>query len=199
MLKPALRRGFKTEAEAYAKDFRDELGLEEDAPLSPQRLAAHLAIPIFSLSFHQSSLPEAVACLHGKERAAFSAATVIKGTSRAILYNDANSPGRRANDLAHELAHGILGHPARPPLSEAGCRNFDPVLEQEANFLGPTLLVPKPAALRILWRGISLAQAALEYGVSEAVITMQLNLTGARFIVDRTRARRGSHGQHTQR
>ena len=60
-------------------------------------------------------------------------------------------------------------------------------------------LVPKPAALRILWRGMSPAQAAQEYGVSEALIRMQLNLTGARFIVDRTRARRGNLGQSTQR
>jgi Zn-dependent peptidase ImmA (M78 family) len=97
------------------------------------------------------------------------------------------------------LGHGILGHPPRPPLSEAGCRNFDPILEQEANFLGPTLLVPRPAALRIAWRGMSLVEAAQEYGVSESVIKMRLNLTGALVVVSRTRARRGNPGQHIQR
>src|SRR5437763_12491314 len=108
------------------------------------------------------------------ERSAFSAATVFHGSRRTIVYNDANTPGRQANDIIHELAHGILGHPPRPPLSEAGCRNFDPLMEHEAEFLGATLLVPKPAALRILWRSMSLTQAALEYGVSEGVIRMQL-------------------------
>ena len=199
MPKSALRRGFKTEAEEYAKEFRKELKLEEDAPLCPRRLAEHLAIPVFPLRHFQDSIPEAVACLHGRERAAFSAATVFNGRRRAIVYNDANVPGRQANDIMHEVAHCILDHPQRPPLSESGCRNFDPLLENEAGHLGSTLLVPKPAALRILWRGISLTQAALEYGVSEAVIKMQLNLTGARFIVDRTRARRGHSGQHLQR
>lgn len=199
MPKPALRRGFKTEAEEYAKEFREELGLEEDAPLCPRRLAEHLAIPIYPLSHFRSSLPEAVACLHGKERSAFSAATVFNGSRRAILYNDANTPGRQANDISHELAHGVLQHPPGPPLSDSGCRNFDPVLEHEAEFLGATLLVPKPAALRIAWRGMSLAQAAEEYGVSESVIRMQLNLTGALKIVSRTRARRGSFGQPLQR
>jgi IrrE N-terminal-like domain len=199
MPKPALRRGFKTEAEEYAKDFRTELSLEEDAPLCPRELAEHLAIPLYPLSFHLGSIPEAVACLHRKERCAFSAATVFCGSCRAILYNDANSLSRQANDIAHELAHGILGHPPRPPLSEAGCRNFDPLLEHEAGFLGSTLLLPKPAALRILWRGMSLTQAAQEYGASEALVRMQLNLTGARFIVERTRARRGNLGQYPQR
>ena len=199
MAKPALRRGFKTEAEEYAREFRTELRLEEDAPLCPRKLAELLAIPLLPLSIHQATFPEEVRCLHGKERPAFSAATVFNGSRKAIVYNDANTPGRQANDIAHELAHGILGHPPRPPLSESGCRNFDLQLEQEASFLGPTLLVPKPAALRILWRGLSLGQAAQEYGVSESVIRMQLNLTGARFIVDRTRARRGSAGQYSHR
>ncbi len=199
MPKPVLRRGFKTEAEDYAKEFRADLGLEEDAPLCPKRLAEHLAIPVYPLSAYRSSIPEAVSCLHGKERSAFSAATVFHGKRRAIVYNDANSPGRQANDIAHELGHGILGHPPRPPLSEAGCRNFDPILEQEANFLGPTLLVPRPAALRIAWRGMSLVEAAQEYGVSESVIKMRLNLTGALVVVSRTRARRGNPGQHIQR
>lgn len=199
MPKTVLRRGFKAEAEEYAKDFREELDLEEDAPLCPRQLAKHLEIPVYPLSIHKYTAQEAVSLLHGKERSAFSAATVFNGFRRAILYNDANTPGRQANDISHELAHGILGHPARPPLSDSGCRNFDPVLEDEAKCLGATLLVPKPAALRILWRGIPLTQAALEYGVSEAVVRMQLNLTGARFIVGRTRARRGGFGQHTQR
>jgi hypothetical protein len=64
--------------------------------------------------------------------------------------------------------------------------------------LGPTLLIPKPAALRILWRGMALTEAASEYGVSEAVVRMQLNLTGARFIFERTRSRRGG-SQHSYR
>jgi Zn-dependent peptidase ImmA (M78 family) len=198
MPKTALRRGFKTEAEEYAKDFREELGLEEDAPLCPRRLAKHLEIPVYPLDLFKDAIPEVVSCLQGRERRSFSAATVFRGRRRAIVYNDANSPGRQASDIAHELAHGILDHPPGPPLSEDGCRNFDRPLEDEANFLGPTLLIPKPAALRILWRGMSLAEAASEYGVSEAVVRMQLNLTGARFIFERTRARRGS-SQHSYR
>jgi hypothetical protein len=199
MPKTALRRGFKAEAEEYAKEFREELGLEEDSPLCPRQLAAHLDIPVYPLSSYKEILPEAVSCLQGKERRSFSAATVFRGRRRAIIYNDANTPGRQASDIAHELAHGILGHRPGPPLSEDGCRNFDRRLEDEANSLGTTLLIPRAVALRIAWRRMSVEDAALEYGVSEAVVRMRLNLTGARFIVERTRARRGGFGEHPYR
>ncbi len=190
MPRALLRRGFKTDAEEYALEFRAELDLEDDAPLSPRRLAEHLAIPVYPLSLHRKNIPEAVNCLFGIERHAFSAATVFDGCRRAIIYNDGNSPNRQTSDIAHELAHGILGHPLCPLLSEEGCRNFDPELEAEADWLGPTLLVSRPAALRIAWRGLTVPQAALEYEVSEAVVQMRLNLTGALRVVNRTLARR---------
>ncbi len=192
MPKTPLRRGFKTEAEEYALEFRAELGLEDDAPLCPRRLAEHLAIPVYPLSFLRLTAPGAVALLLGPERSVFSAFTVFDGSRRIIIYNDAHSPSRQVSDIAHELAHGVLGHPPCPPLSDEGCRNFNPRLEAEAEWLGPALLVSRPAALRIAWRGLTVAQAALEYGVSEAVIQMRLNLTGARHVVSRTLARRAS-------
>lgn len=191
MPKAQLRRGFKTEAEEYALEFRAELGLKEHAPLCPRRLAKHLEIPVYPLSVLRETIPASVDLLLGSEQGAFSAITVFHGAHRTIIYNDAHSPARQTSDIAHELAHGILSHPPCPPLSDEGCRNFDPRLEAEAECLGPTLLVPRPAALRIAWRQLSIPEAALKYGVSEAVIQMRLNLTGALRIVSRTLARGG--------
>jgi len=45
-----LRRGFKTEAEEYAEEFRTELELDIDGPLCPFRLASHLEIPVVAVS-----------------------------------------------------------------------------------------------------------------------------------------------------
>jgi uncharacterized protein DUF955 len=192
MPRPPLKRGFKTEAEEYSLEFRTELGLSHDSPLCPRRLAQHLAIPVYPLSALRQDIPEAVGLLLGSERRVFSAITVFKGSGRIIVYNDAHSSSRQVSDIAHELAHGVLGHPPCPPLSDEGCRNFDPRLEAEAEWLGPTLLVPKPAALRIAWQRLTIAQAAIEFGVSEALIQMRLNLTGALKIVKRTLGRRSS-------
>ena len=44
--KSNLRRGFKKEANEYAKEFRQELGLRAHDPLCPWKLAEHLAIPV---------------------------------------------------------------------------------------------------------------------------------------------------------
>lgn len=189
MPKVALRRGFKSEADEIAVEFRTELGLEDDAPLCPRRLASYLAIPVLPLSDLRSAESQAVALLHGPELKAFSAGTVFNGTRRIIVYNDAHGSNRQTSDIAHELAHGILGHPPSPPLSEGGCRNFFPALEAEADWLGPALLISRPAALRIAWSGVTVAEAALEYGVSRAVIQMRLNVTGALKLVSRSQAR----------
>jgi hypothetical protein len=77
MSKPALRRGFKTEAEEYAKEFREGLDLEEDAPLCPRRLAEHLAIPLFPLSFLRNTLPKEVICLKERERSTVTGTTLV--------------------------------------------------------------------------------------------------------------------------
>ena len=187
---PRLRRGFKSEADQWARDFRNELGLRLDDPLSPWVLAEHLAIPLHRLRELRQQLPEEVAFLTNSGAKEFSAATLFFETRRRIIHNDGHHPRRQASDIAHELAHAILGHPPTPPLSDDGCRNFDPELEAEANWLGPALLISREAALAIVQRGLSLEAAGEEYGVSKPVVRMRVNLTGAKRIVARARATR---------
>ncbi|MCC5670626.1 hypothetical protein LC653_44390 [Nostoc sp. CHAB 5784] len=55
--KAKFRRGFKKEASAYAKEFREELGIKPHAPLCPWQLAEHLAIPIVPLSEFEIAIP----------------------------------------------------------------------------------------------------------------------------------------------
>lgn len=90
----------------------------------------------------------------GKEL--FSAVTIFvgkHGRRRFIFHNDAHAKSRQAANLAHELAHAILCHPPTPPFMH------DPVAEEEAKWLGPTLLVPNEAALHILERRMSVGTA----------------------------------------
>lgn len=190
MPKRPLRRGFKTEAEEYALEFRTELGLKGYAPLAPQKLAEHLEIPLLPLSSLRQKAPESVNFLLADGTTSFSAVTVFVGLRRIVVYNDSHSLRRQANDISHEISHAVLDHPPTPPLSELGCRNFDSVVEDEANWLGATLLVPRPAALRIARLGITPAEASTEYGVSEELMRMRLNVTGAYREVGRIQARR---------
>jgi Zn-dependent peptidase ImmA (M78 family) len=118
-----------------------------------------------------------------------SAVTVFCGSIRSIVYNDAHHRHRQASSIAHELSHGILGHPPTPPLNKYGCRHYDRAIEDEANWLGHALLISEEAALYIVRTGMMMQEAIRTYGVSEDVITMRINVTGARRRVERQRVR----------
>lgn len=173
------RRGFKTEANEYSREFREELGLRAVDPLCPWALAEHLAIPVIGLSDLRGDEPEKVHHLMHIDSRCFSAATVFRGTKRMIVLNDSHSEGRQASDMSHELAHGILGHPPTQPFNELGCRNFQADIEAEANWLGPALLISEEAALSIAKLRMDKRAAASQYGCTIKVVQFRLNVTGA--------------------
>ncbi len=177
--KPKFRRGFKTEANAYAKEFRAELGLQPHAPLCPWQLAEHLAIPVVPLSEFQNTISEAVRYLTIQNTKSFSAVTVFDGMRRLIVHNDSHDPLRQASNVSHELSHGILQHPPTEPFNEYGCRNLNQEYEDEANWLGPALLISEEAALHIVKTGMTIDEAVEHYRVSKQVINMRINVTGA--------------------
>lgn len=188
----AYRRGFKTEANTLADETRAELGLGVLDALDPRALAAHLLIPIWSLS-DLCADHEAIEHLLTQEPEQFSAITVFRDvTKRTIVHNDAHTLGRQNNNLAHELSHGLLGHPLTPALDNRGCREWNQDIEDEANWLAGALLVPEAAAIAIAEGQWSKPEAATHFGVSEQLIQMRLNVTGAFARVQRARKYRRS-------
>ena len=130
-----LRWGFKSEANALAREVRRELGLRPTDRLDPFQLAEHLAITVIALSALRSEAPGMVKHFSRMDLPAFSAITVFEGTTRVIVHNDFHSPGRQASNVAHELSHGLLLHPPKPALNSSGCRDWDEDKEHEANWL----------------------------------------------------------------
>lgn len=176
----ALRRGFKSDAEWFAQDVRCELKIAESGPLCPWSLANHLEHIVVDLSKFEAEHPLDVARLRRCTGAkGFSAVTIHKGTARLVILNDGHEKPRQAADLAHELAHGLLHHVPLPLSDETGVRTFNASDEEEAHWLGPTLLVPGPAAHAIAKERIPLGVAAARYGVSEQLMQMRLNMSGA--------------------
>jgi Zn-dependent peptidase ImmA (M78 family) len=177
-----LKRGFKAEAERQALEVRHELGLSPYRRLTPMRLAGYLEIPVVAMSALRSEdqeLAEAIVTLQVSEPDAVSALTVMRGSTRMVVYNDVHSTGRNANSITHELGHGLLLHPATPALDDRGCRLWDRDIEDEATFLAGALLVPAKAAWAIAKQGKDLAAAAEEYGCSEELVRWRVNVTGA--------------------
>ena len=183
----ALRRGFKTEANAIAREIRGEMGLNSIAPLDPWKLATFLDIQIITLTSFAKWAPNSVRHFSSVNTSEFSAVTVFRGTRRTIVHNDAHSKGRQANDISHEISHGLLMHPPTPAMDDMGCRNWDQDLEDEATWLGGALLVSEEAALYIVRKGMTIANAATIYGVSQQLITMRIGVTGAHQRIARAR------------
>src|SRR5258708_5575504 len=97
----ALRRGFKSEANQLAREFRLELGIAPHGALCPWRLARHLEVPVYELS--DFAKVDARAAYFLKEGLwEFSGATVVVRTRRLIVLNDGHSKKRQASDLSHE-------------------------------------------------------------------------------------------------
>jgi len=182
-----LRRGFKSEAEAYAREYRLELDIQPTAPLDMFLLAEHLAMPVFALSKLSSGMQarnyEFLTSSYGSP---FSAVTLFEGQRRFIVFNDSNAATRQQSDMAHELSHAILDHPPSELTDESGGRHYNEILEAEANCLAGVLLVPGPAAVRLATTKTSLDIAAARYNISPAMMRMRLNQSGAMKIAARS-------------
>lgn len=187
-----LRRGFKTESERRAAEWRARLGLRPEAPLDPRHVARELDIPVVSISNLLAQGLKKASLLHltGRGMKDFSAATLGSGNDWVIVENEAHSVGRRSNSLAHEVAHILLAHPPHQLFANGGLRNLHQDLEDEADWLGQTLLVPRPAALAVVRDGLDLEAAATKFGVSQQLMRLRLNVTGA--VIQATRTRRFS-------
>ncbi|MBF2035523.1 MAG: ImmA/IrrE family metallo-endopeptidase [Leptolyngbyaceae cyanobacterium T60_A2020_046] len=124
------------------------------------------------------------------EQSCFSAVTVFHGHRRLIVHNDSHHPRRQTSNISHELSHGILQHPPTEPFSDHGYRNFNKKIEDEANWLGSALLISEEAALHIVKSGMSIDDASDFYSATTDVITMRLNMTGAKSRVARMKSKR---------
>jgi Zn-dependent peptidase ImmA (M78 family) len=175
----SLRRGFKAEADRYALDFRRRLNVSADGPLCPWRLAESLRIPVFNLSEIATGNSRVAYFLSQKGLWEFSGGTFSLEEKRLIVINDGHTKKRQASDLSHELSHCILKHIPTHHVSELGLRRYNEEQEAEANWLGPALLISGTAALSIARRSLSIAEASDLYSVTEQIVQMRLNLTGA--------------------
>jgi Zn-dependent peptidase ImmA (M78 family) len=109
----------------------------------------------------------------------FSGGTFSLDEKKLIVLNDGHEKGRQASDLSHELSHHILKHQPSQPIDSRGLRKYDSRNEDEANWLGPALLVSEEAALHVVRNGWSYSEAAERYSVTEEVMRMRVSVTGA--------------------
>jgi len=184
-----VKRGFKTHAERIATEVRNELDLGDDARLEPLDLAEHLAIPVVSLAELSRVAPKGSFSQHFvvTDPDSFSAVTIFRGYKRLIVHNENHHPNRQASNLTHEVSHSLLEHEPTPVVSSDGQRYWNLEVEEEANWLGAALLVPREGALSMAKDDCTLAEIAAHYGVSEALARWRISQTGVAQQVERWR------------
>ena len=177
-----LERGFKAWAERTAAAVRRELELSPVEPLDPYLLAARLRVRVVSPRDFPDLPPDIVTQLLERDATGWSAATLVIHGINIVIYNPTHSLGRQASNMVHELAHIMLKHePAKVMFSQdeqMATRTFDQRQEDEANWLGWTLLLPRDALVAARRRRMAKAQIAQEYGVSENLVRYRLQVTG---------------------
>jgi Zn-dependent peptidase ImmA (M78 family) len=184
-----LWRGFKTRSENAALEARRAIGVSPLAALDPWTYAKHLNVLV--VDFGSLNLTAAaVRQLTVADDESWSAMTLKEGDTLAIVLNPAHALTRRRSDLMHELAHVELRHtPARVEVSKTGMMllsDYSEDQEQEADWHGAALLVPRAALMHFRAMHQTIADIAKHYGVSESLCEWRLRMTGVDIQIRRT-------------
>lgn len=178
----ALERGFKSWAERTSASLREELGLSYLDPLLPPKLASYLKVLLWTPQDVPGLPQDVLQQLLSHDPGGWSAVTVLCGATAIVVYNPTHLRGRQSSDIIHELAHIILAHePAQLIMSHDGSlvmRSYDQKQEDEANCLAWSLLLPREGLLTCRRRGMTAANIAERYQVSETLASFRLNTTG---------------------
>jgi hypothetical protein len=192
----SLVRGFKTWAERTAASLRRELALAADAPIPPSRLAQFLEVELWTPRDVPGLSKAALDQLLVHDPWGWSAVSCAVRGQDVVIYNPRHSDGRQSSDIAHELAHIILGHtPGTIVLSQDGAivmRSYDPQQEEEANWLGWTILLPRDALAEAVRARLSNSIIAQRYGVSEQLVEYRIRMTGVNLQFGGTRRHRSA-------
>lgn len=184
-----MRRGFKTQAENLAASIRQRLGCTDDEPAPLGKVAGELNVVI--LAADQLIDRRRLEDLQALQPDAFSAATFRRPDgSRVIVFNPLHAEGRERSNIAHEIAHIALCHKVRT-IEQVGDLKFltcDLEQEEEADWLGGCLLLPRPLLVKATFQGLGAAQIAQKYRTSEHMARFRLNASGVLVQVGRAKA-----------
>lgn len=190
-------RGFKTWCENVSLQYRKEMGLEPVGPIDTWALAKKLNVTVLKAQEVPGIARETLDVLIKDDPKSWSAATLCYSGAYMIVLNPMNSIGRTNSDLAHELAHILIGHDAAridiTPDHMLMLQNYDRGQEAEADWLAGCLLLPRAALLHIRKKGMEKADAVRVYGVSPEMFDYRMGITGVNRQIGRTRAIITSH------
>lgn len=175
----ALRRGFKAEAERLAKDIWTGMDLEPSNCMDALKLAKHVGCVVRSADT-LIDIERLKELKRIQDNAFFACTFRLPGNRYAIVYNPLMQPTRRNSDVAHEVAHIVLGH-RLSRLQRLGSIAFlscDKGQEEEAAWLSGCLLLPRFVLFEDLARGLATATIANDRILSKDMVDYRVRVTG---------------------
>jgi Zn-dependent peptidase ImmA (M78 family) len=179
------RRGFKSWCEKVSLGFRRDLSVSPSDALCPRSLANHLSVEIWTpheVANAGGLDPKFLNYLLKKDQESWSAVTLVVPQVKIIIPNTAHSPARQNSDLMHELAHHVLDH--RPAIVNTTAQglmfldDYDKLQEDEADWLGGALLIPRAALLEKSSELKQQARIADHFGTSQEMVRWRIQTTG---------------------
>lgn len=169
------------------------MGLKPYDPLSPSKLAEYLEVDLLTPKEVANTDPAHLKQLLEVDVDGWSAMTLATNGKNTVIFNPKHSAGRQASDIMHELAHLLAKHDrSKLIISPTGdiLRSFDEKQEDEANWLGGCLLLPRDALLNVKRNRMTDQQIIERYGVSAALLSWRVRGTGVDRQISRTGERR---------
>lgn len=188
-----LKRGFKAQSERRSVEIRRKFGLQADAPLNARQVAAAYGILVWTEADIEGVSHDDLVQLTVTDADSWSAFTMRVGEKHLIVVNSSQSKPRQNSVIMHEFSHILLGH----ELTSAGLTaeghfvptTYDQDQEDEADWLAGTLLLPRPALLKIRSLGLSDSQAQEMYQVSDQMLKWRFRMTGVDYQLSNSRKR----------
>lgn len=177
------KRGFKKWSDDKALELRKQLGLKTISPICAFKLCDHLQIPLWQPQDVPGLSKEFVAILLKPGKTVWSATSIpLLEKKYIVIHNPIHSAARQQSDIMHELAHILCGHEVPPGKKLTGLsgflRNHDEEQENEAEWLGACLQLPRPALLWALREKMTEVEIADYFQASVEMVRYRVNITG---------------------
>lgn len=180
--KKQFRRGFKKEADLLAIEYRNKLGLKPQDPLPALQVAKLLQLTVKTPSEICGMTAELVEDLLSSEgRTIFSAVTIGIEKPVMIIHNPYHSPARQESNIMHECAHVMLNHQMAEFDNTYGflLRQYDQEQENEAEWLGGCLQLPKEALIKhFIFNSRTIEEISEIFTASIQMVRFRIGLCG---------------------
>lgn len=177
-----MRRGFKTWAEKRSAELRSAVQVPIHGHLSAIVLADHLNLTVIGpedLPEVPPSVLEELLILHPE---CWSAFTIPLLDGALIVHNTSHTLPRQESNLMHEIAHVLCGHQGASVQCSGklpwAFRTYNKDQEDEANWLGACLQIPRAGLLWAVNGGMADEAIADHFRASGALVKFRRNTTG---------------------